>query len=279
MARLFAVAYTDEPLIRSCPVTFISKDVVIGPASCGMRLGGPGDSKGLMVVHGASHSNDQTTYPASVSAMAKYVAANGVVVKKMVFHPLYNHATKAHDIAVYFLNKTVLSAVPVDLAVTTESFLNLPVSISRYQYFNMADDVTVLAQAENQRTRVLKPETCVNSKEPKIAEISTNQTLCLAATPRENLPCHSRNGELGSPVIHMSNSGDITLIGLLMGNYHPCDGSKMDYPEPALKLTQYIDFINVATTPAYKIPQPENRTIFQPVINMYNSVLNTFTRN
>lgn len=277
MARLFAVAYTDVPLIRSCPVTFISKDVVIGPASCGMRLGGPGDSKGLMVVHGASHSDDKSTYPASVSAMAKYVAANGVVVKKMVFHPLYNHVTKEHDIAVYFLNKTVMSAVPVDLSVTTESFLNLAVSISRYQYFRMADDVTVLAQAENQPTRVVKAEQCITSNEPKIAAISNNQTLCLAATHRENLPCNSRNGELGSPVIHMSNSGDITLIGLLMGNYHPCDGRKMDYPEPALKLSEYIDFINVATTPSYKIPQPDNSTIFQPVINMYNSVIGTIT--
>jgi len=279
MARLFAVAYTDVPLIRSCPVTFISKDVVIGPASCAMRLGGPGDSKGLMVVHGASHTGGKSTYPSSVSAMAKYVAANGVVVKKMTFHPLYNHATKQHDIAIYFLNKTVFSAEPVDLSIRHKSFLNLAVSISHYQYFDMADDVTVLAQPKDRPTRVLKADDCINSKEPKIATISNNSTLCLAPTPRDSLPCRTRNGELGSPVIHESNSGDVTLIGLMMGNYHPCDGRKMDYPEPALKLSEYIDFINVATTPSFKIPQPDDSTIFQPVINMYNSVLDTFSNN
>lgn len=273
MARLFAVAYTDAPLIRSCPVTFISKDIVIGPASCGLRLGGPGTSKGLMVVHGASHMGGKASYPASVSAMAKYVAANGVVVKATTLHPMYNHITKENDIAIYFLNKTVFSAEPVTLSSKQESFLNLAVSISRYQYHDMAEDVTVLAEAEDRPTRVLKSQDCVNANLPKVSTISTNTTLCLAATQRDHLPCHSQNGDSGSPVIHVSSSGDITLIGMLMGGYHPCDGRKMDYPEPALSISDYLDFINVATSPSYKIPHADNSTIYATVVNFYESMM------
>ena len=67
-------------------------------------------------MHGASHMGGEASYPASVSAMAKYVAANGVVVKATTLHPMYNHITKENDIAIYFLNKTVFSAEPVTLS-------------------------------------------------------------------------------------------------------------------------------------------------------------------
>ena len=78
---------------------------------------GPGTSKGLMIVHGYPHTGSRATYPSSVGNLAKYVAANGVVVTSMVFHPMYNHETHENDIAIYFLNKTIYTVNPVELPV------------------------------------------------------------------------------------------------------------------------------------------------------------------
>ena len=47
----------------------------------------------------------------------------------------------------------------------------------------------------------------------------------------------------------------------------------MDYPEPALSISDYLDFINVATSPSYKIPHADNSTIYATVVNFYESMM------
>lgn len=255
MGRMYAVAYTRHPLIRSCPVTFIAPDIVLGPASCGMRLGGPGTSKGLMVIHGSNHE-DENAYPKTIGDHAKYVAAHGVVVRSTVFHPMYNHDTHEHDLAIYFLNSTISSAEPVDLPVPVDDFVDLAVYIARYQYKEVSHDVTILHSPEEKLTRIVPNIQCQQASLPRVSAITSNDTICLDITPRENSPCE---GEVGSPVVHIGGSGTVTLVGLMMGGYHHCEGQH-SYPEPALKLINYLDFIDVATSPTAKVP-PQSSVI------------------
>ena len=67
-------------------------------------------------------------------------------------------------------------------------------------------------------------------------------------------------GEVGSPVVHIGTSGTITLIGMMMGGYHHCEG-RHSYPEPVLKIINYLDFIDAATSPVETVPpRPARRS-------------------
>jgi len=274
LGRMYAVAYTkDRPIIRPCPVTFISKDTVIGTASCALRLGGPGTSKGLMVVHGNPHAGPKSSYPRRVSELAKYVASNGIVVKKMVFHPMYNHQTHENDIAIMRLHHEYSGAVePVTLPVRIDDFVDLNVFMTRYRTYKMAKDVEILANAEELPTRVVKNTVCKTNSLSSVASVTSNNTICIASTPRTESPC---KGEPGSPIVHVGSSGTVTLIGLMMGNYHHCEDRSLEYAEPALKIINYLDFIDVATSPLYTVPAVDNSSSFTPVVNWFNSLWST----
>jgi len=272
LGRMYAVAYTkDRPIIRPCPVTFIAKDTVLGTASCALRLGGPGTSKGLSVVHGNPHAGPRSSYPTTVSDLAKYVAANGILVKKMVFHPMYNHQTHENDVAIMRLDHENSGAVePVTLPVPVDDFVDLNVFMTRYRTYKMAKDVEVLANAEELPTRVVKNSVCKTNSLSSVASITSNNTICIASTPRTESPC---KGEPGSPIVHVGSSGTVTLIGLLMGNYHTCTDRSLEYAEPALKIINYLDFIDVATSPQYKVPVVDDvPSTFTPVLNWFNSL-------
>ena len=110
---------------------------------------GPGISKGMMVVHGALHEEPRARYPSTVGELARYVAARGVVVRAMAFHPLYHHDTHDNDIAVFFLNKPIESAEPVVLPVPIgEGLLT--------HYCLTATIVTVLSRFRFQKKKPIK---------------------------------------------------------------------------------------------------------------------------
>ena len=71
----------------------------------------------------------------------------------------------------------------------TDDFVNLSVYVARYRYFPMSTDVTILSRPEERLTKVVPHAECSGSPIPMVSAVSSDNTLCIAATPRDDAPC------------------------------------------------------------------------------------------
>ena len=73
-----------------------------------------------------------------------------------------------------------------------DDFVDLSVYLARYHYYSMSDDVTILNQAEEKLTKIVPNSDCKFSSLAGVSSITSNSSLCIAATPRDDAPCQAR---------------------------------------------------------------------------------------
>lgn len=70
--------------------------------------------------------------------------------------------------------------------------MELSVYLARYRYFDVSEDITIMTDPEELVTKVVSNSECQLASISKVSDITSNNTICLAPTSREDAPCSVR---------------------------------------------------------------------------------------